>query len=64
MSSDKATDKPLDPPEVDVEKASPRHSIHAEDESDKDFVTGKKLALVVLAAALATFLVALVSPAS
>lgn len=64
MSSDKANDKPLDHPEVDVEKASPKPSINTEDESEKDFLTGKKLALVVLAAALATFLVALVSPVS
>jgi MFS family permease len=59
MASNTGTEKPFDFPDVDVEKASPKPSEKAEDESDKDFLTGKKLALVVIAAALAMFLVAL-----
>lgn len=62
MSSNTDTEKPVDPVEVDIEKASPKTTENAEDELDKDFLTGKKLALVILAAALAMFLVALVSP--
>jgi hypothetical protein len=61
MSPDKATEKPLNPSEVDVEAASPKPSTNAEDELEKDFITVKKLALIVLAVALAMFLVALVS---
>jgi MFS family permease len=59
MASNMSTEKPVDFPDVDVEKASPKPSEKAEDESDKDFLTGKKLALVIIAAALAMFLVAL-----
>jgi MFS family permease len=59
MASNVDTKKPVDSPDVDVEKASPIPSEKAEDESDKDFLTGKKLALIVIAAALAMFLVAL-----
>jgi MFS family permease len=62
MSSSAPAAKPLDPPEVDIEKASrnpPDPSIEDPDDSDANFLTGRKLALVILAAALAMFLVAL-----
>ncbi len=59
MASSTDTGKSLNPPEVDVEKVSPNPSENVGDDSDKDFLTGKKLALVILAAALAMFLVAL-----
>jgi len=59
MASNTDTQKPLDTPEVDIEKAPAKPSDNAADEAEKDFLTGKKLALVILAAALAMFLVAL-----
>jgi MFS family permease len=59
MSSHKDTNKSLDPAVVDIERASPKPPVNADEESEKDFLTGKKLALVILAAALAMFLVAL-----
>jgi MFS family permease len=59
MASNTNTEKSLDPPEVDIEKAPANPSENAVDEAEKDFLTGKKLALVILAAALAMFLVAL-----
>jgi MFS family permease len=59
MASNPDTEKTVDQPEADVEKATPKLLENAEEESDNDFLTGKKLVLVILAAALAMFLVAL-----
>lgn len=59
MAPNTSTEKPRNSLEVDIEKACPAPVESTTDDSDDDFLTGKKLALIILAAALAMFLVAL-----